>query len=551
MFINAKHRGLAILPEVFSRPVRHAPIIAMPLHFKLILPMVLVPPALASLYLRFISPPNFRFHDPLVHGLVEGFCALIAFIVFYVLRQEWKLSGGRRLCIMAHGFLLYGILNLGHAMAPHHSNSFVFLHSVAGFALALSVVASVVEEGERQKCFSRWNWDSQEITLAFGIAGLAIACIGVMLAEYVPWRQVDGSFTVMARGVNTGAAVLFALAGWVFLRDFRRSREPILFIFGLCMLALAETHALFMLSRLWDVTWWAWHGVKALTYLGMLFGIAYECAQALKDLYTSNEALRGSHLTLEQRNRDLQAACEQLASTQMSLVRAERLAALGQMAGMVAHEIRNPLGTITNCLGILKRPGLSPDEVKRALALAEAQADRLDQIVTDTLSSARAQVIRRQPVSPASVIGELLASCQGEVLGGVRLSVDVPHDLPFVDGSPQQLHQVLWNLVVNAAEALEGAGEVSIRARAECGHVVFDICDTGPGIPEDLRARVFEPLFTTKPGGTGLGLAVVRNIVIEHHGTIVIGSTEKGGARVTIRLPDMTQTQGETRQAAE
>lgn len=545
---SSKHRGLAILPEVFGRPVRHAPLGAMPRKFQLMLLVVLVPPALAALYLRFISPPNVRFHDPLAHGLLEGFCALI---VFYVLRQEWKLSGGRRLCIMAHGFLLYGILNLGHAAAPHHSNSFVFLHSIAGFALAACILASSVEEGERQNCFSRWNWESQEITLAFGIAGLAIACVGVMLAEYVPWRRVDDSFTVTARSVNTAAAVMFGFAGWIFLRDFRRSREPILFIFGLCMLAFSEIHTLFMLSRLWDVTWWAWHVVKALIYLGMLFGIAYECAQVLKDLYTSNEALRSSHLTLEQGNRDLQAACAQLASAQTSLVRAERLAALGQMAGMVAHEIRNPLGTITNCLGILKRSDLSAQEAARALALAENQADRLDQIVTDTLNSARTQVVRWQPVAPASVMDELLASCQGQALGGVLLKVDVPRDLPFVDGSPQQLHQVLWNLVVNAAEALDGPGEIRIGARADRGFVVFDVSDTGPGIPDELRERVFEPLFTTKPGGTGLGLAVVRKIVMDHYGTVEIESTELGGTKVTIRLPEMTQVEAETRQAAE
>lgn len=551
--LDAKHRGLAILPEVFGRPLRQDPIHPMPQRYWVILAAVLIPPPLLALYLGFVAYPDALYHEHLAHTFVEAFCALIALVVFYVLRQEWKLTGGRRLGIMAHGFLLYGIVNLSHAFAPHDLNSFVFLHSIGGFVLALSMLAAVMDEGWRFQDFTRLRWERQEprvITLAVVATGMIVALAGIYLAEHLPWRHLDGRFTVIANGVNIVSAALFAFSGLIFMRDFRRSREPILFSFGLSMLLFAETHALFPLSRLWDIMWWAWHGVKLAIFLGMLCGIAYECAQTLSDLFGANQALQRSHSELQLRSRDIETAYEQLATTQASLVHAERFAALGQMAAIVAHEIRNPLATIANCVGILKRPGLAPAEASRALALTECQVDRLDQIVNETLDFARAQVVRWQPVPIPAIVEQLIASCRNEAFGQILLIADVPNDLPFVDGSPQQLQQALGNLVVNAAEAMNGKGEILVRARAENASVVIQVIDTGPGIPADLRHRVFDPLFTTKPGGTGLGLVVVRNIIREHGGSVEIAASPRGGS-VIVRLPSMTGGGIENREAAQ
>ncbi|MCC6776209.1 MAG: hypothetical protein IT537_06160 [Hyphomicrobiales bacterium] len=533
---EVRPKGLAMLPEVLGRPLRHQPMRPMPGRYRVILLTVLLPPATVISLLEVLGLARHHVHEPLAHMLLEGFCALIALVVFYVLRQEWRQYGGRRLALLTHGFLLYGIINLGHALSSHGSNSFVLLHSIAGSVLAIIALASVVEESVRLDRLLAAKARGRTVTLAFVVAGVAIMLIGVLIAEYFPWRRVDGTFTLVANGVNMTSAVLFGLTGALLLGDFRRCGEPILFCFGLCMLAFAETHALFPFSQLWDLAWWGWHVVKLAIFLGLLFGIAYEAVQTLQDQIDANLALQRSLGTLELRNRELSSAYDELASMQTSLVKAERLAALGQMAGMVAHEIRNPLGIIANCLGLLRRPAISPEESARALTLAEEHVDRLEEIVASTLDAARSQVLRREPVALAEIVDEVVATSHLETKG-IKIVTSVAHVLPRVHAAPQQLRQLVWNLAMNATEAMECNGTLRIALDADGSDVLLTVQDEGPGIPADLHERIFEPLFSTKVGGTGLGLAVVQQIVAEHGGKVEIRKGMGRGATFVVTLP--------------
>lgn len=532
---DAPHRGLAILPEVLGQPIRHQSLGRMPPAYAAMLAALLLPPPLIIYTFNSILLPGRTLHEPLAHMLLEGFCALIALVVFYVLRQEWCCAGGRRLATMAHGFLLYGILNLGHALSPHNSHSFVFLHSIAGNALAMMLLASVIEETGSAERSVPDKARSRRVTLLYALAGFAIAAAGVMLAEYVPWRRVDGSFTAVANGVNVSSAVMFGIAGWVLLRDFRRNHEPIVFCFGLCSLAFAETHALFPLSSLWGVAWWGWHFVKLAIYLGLVLGIAYECVQTLRDSMHGQDVLR-------ERNDELVSAYDKLTRTQESLLRSERLAVLGQMAGMIAHEVRNPLATMFNCLGILKKQSLGPEDAARAIEMMETSADRISRIVDDTLGSARTPVVHRQPVSLAAIVDRSLESLAPEVLGSLDVDKRYGSDPLYVDGTSQQLAQMVTNLIENASDAMNGKGTLTLEVGAEDTVYVLRVTDQGKGIPDDIKERVFEPLFTTKPRGTGLGLAIVRYVAEQHQGTVVIESTSPRGTTITVRLPALVAT---------
>ena len=535
--VGVHHRGLLILPEVFDRSVRAMPLRPLRMRYAAILAAVLLPMPLAALYLGFFTVPGHRVHDPFAHGLLEGFCALVALVLVYVLRQEWLDSGNRRVGVMAHGFLIYGILNLLHAFSPESSHGFVFLHSIAGLAGAVVFWASVSDFPPLMKTLAPAGAQARRITAAVAAGTLALGILGHGISESISLRHEDGSFSIVALTINILAAGFFFVTGRSFLADFRRCGEPILFVLALGMFAFTETYAMFSISNLWDIPWWGWHVLKASVSLGILIGIGYECSQTLRDLLASNRKLSESLGALEERNHDLQAAYRQLASAQASLVKAERWAALGQMAGVVAHEIRNPLGTIANCIGMLARPAISPAERSKVLGLAEQNVDRLNQIVADTLSASRAEVVRREPVSLSRVADDVLAGFSLGHNDRLHLDLEIEPGLPYIDASPQQIRQVIWNLVANAMDAMKGEGRLALRIARAGDFVVIRVSDSGPGIPEALREKVFEPLFTTKAEGTGLGLSIVRRIVTEHGGTVAVEEGSRIGASIAVRLP--------------
>jgi two-component system nitrogen regulation sensor histidine kinase GlnL len=228
----------------------------------------------------------------------------------------------------------------------------------------------------------------------------------------------------------------------------------------------------------------------------------------------------------------------------------DRLAALGEMAAAIAHEVKNPLAGIEVMAGILKRTLPESQDAQTILADIIKEAKMANVIVQEVLAFVRPIRLELENVSVADVISDTISMAEShERRGGATVIVDVPESLRPIQGDPHQLRQIFTNLVTNAFEAMNGSGEVQITAVAVDGDedaagehgtgptVIITVGDSGPGIPADVMDRIFSPFFTTKPQGSGLGLAIVRKIVDAHDGRIDVSQRAGGGTVFRVTLP--------------
>jgi two-component system, NtrC family, sensor histidine kinase PilS len=223
--------------------------------------------------------------------------------------------------------------------------------------------------------------------------------------------------------------------------------------------------------------------------------------------------------------------------------RAERFRALLEMSAGIAHEIRNPLASIRGAAQELEATALPDEDDRRLMGVVLRESDRLDKIVSEFLEYASDRPVDLALVNVSDLLREVATLLRARMEGkAVELLVDVPPQL-VVKCSPDQLKQVFLNLGLNAFEACGANGQVQIRCAPATNtgdprlgaRVEFE--DNGPGIPKDDMKRLFSPFFTTKPRGTGMGLAIARKIVTAHGGTIVLDSVEGKGTTARVWLP--------------
>jgi signal transduction histidine kinase len=222
------------------------------------------------------------------------------------------------------------------------------------------------------------------------------------------------------------------------------------------------------------------------------------------------------------------------------LAQAERLSLVGQMVTSIAHEIKNPLGSIKGAVQIMKDGG-TPEKDKAEFArIIEKEVDRLDGVVRDYLSFARPSPTAMTPVNLcdifAAVIRQMKYQCDHN---GVKISLRSTEN-PIVLGNPNRLHQLILNILLNSLQAMPSGGEVVIAcdtATDKAGWVRVNISDNGPGIPEEQIKKIFEPFYSTKTSGTGLGLATAQAIMIEHGGRIAAKSAPGKGATFVFDFP--------------
>lgn len=251
-----------------------------------------------------------------------------------------------------------------------------------------------------------------------------------------------------------------------------------------------------------------------------------------------DDGRRGLEQRVAERTTELRGALDRLHLAQQELVRTEKLAFLGQLAGGVGHELRNPLGVMTNAvhyLGLVLQN--APATVVEYLGILRTQIGLAERIVGDLLDSARVKSPQREAVAARDLFVEQLKRIA--IHPGITVHVDVPPDAPLLYVDRVQLGQVVLNLISNGAQAIgESKGTLTLRARADGHHMaVLDVKDTGGGIAPENLEHIFEPLFTTKARGLGLGLSVARSLVTANGGEISVDSEAGTGSTFTVRLP--------------
>ena len=316
-----------------------------------------------------------------------------------------------------------------------------------------------------------------------------------------------GQVSVVVSLLSFGFVIVLLAIG---VRRGSVEARPLLVCFS--VLGVAMSHDVLVLMGLSPSVYWLEHvGVLVIAYLGYRMMVA------------------------------LQKASRELKLLEVEHAKTKELAAVGELAAMIAHEVRNPLAAMFNALSAIKRRVPKDEQVDLLMEIQQDELERLSRIVTDLLRFARPVELKPRGTTIADLIQEAVV--------GATESVGEELDLPEFDMDfgnlgereivvdPDLMHQALVHVIENAIVASSDRGGVHIGVRNEAGTLRIDIEDHGEGMSEEARAKAFEPFFTTRPQGTGLGLPIVRRLVGAHGGSIGLESAADGGVNAIVLLP--------------
>lgn len=426
--------------------------------------------------------------------------------------------------------------------------------STLAFAIQLLIFAYLYAS-HRVRFFHYLVWAWGAYTLSKGLR-----LVDVLVADAWP--------VTLATGVATVGAVGFTLAAALAQRwDYRlRPRDALLGSAGAVVIAAlataegsAATHAvglgLGVVQVAAGVLFWparsrdaGFRGERLLAGLLTLWGIHRIAAQfvSVEAGTPAYLAVHAGFITLYFLSTFaviimvLERARSESERLHARLREAERLATAGELAAGMAHEIRNPLSAILNATALLSdETRLTTDERASTLTAMRTEARRLNRILSDFLKLARPKAARVAAGDIRDVLEHVSGLIRDDRPRAARVDVKVTVDpgLPRFAFDRDQLIQVVWNLALNGVEAMNGRGRLSLEGARQNGAVAVAVTDTGSGIPAERRQRVFEPFYSAKPNGTGLGLTIAERIVAAHGGRIEIDSEPGRGTRVTLLFP--------------
>ena len=244
-------------------------------------------------------------------------------------------------------------------------------------------------------------------------------------------------------------------------------------------------------------------------------------------------ALENAHLYA-----DLRAYVRKVEESQQALLRSEKMAAAGRLTASIAHEVNNPLQSVQNCLHLAGREDVAPEKRSEYFDLARAEMDRLMKTMQRMLDYYRPGSTKMEKVDVLELLDHVISLTSQQLSQReIEIDTDLPKTLDAIYAVNSQIQQIFFNLILNAFDVMPGGGVLYIRAKNVENGVEIQFEDSGPGISEDLRNNIFEPFYSTKDGGTGLGLTVSYNIVTAHGGTLDLVDGKGTGACFRLFLP--------------
>jgi signal transduction histidine kinase len=499
-------------------------------------------PVVGSLSVAALAPQWRWAHEPF-HAVIEGSGGFIALAVAGLLVNRLRIRGGHSTdAWVAAALAAMGFLDVAHA-AVRVGEHFVWFHSLA--TLAGGVLFAMVATGRTGR------------RVANTALALAVTAVAGSLVLSIPAMVVDGEFTALARGLNIVGGLGFYVASVVFMGRFRnRGDLNELFFSGHCAL-FGSAGVLFELSTLWDGGWWWWHGLRLAAYGLAVAMVAADASRAEVRLVELNDELDRRNEQLEERIAREMDRRRQLEEQRWMarLEHTQKLESLGVLAGGIAHDFNNLLvGILGNSQLALRalRSGPAKQSVERIEAAARRAADLTRQMLA---FSGKGHFVTEAIDLNAEVeeMGQLLTAGTSKK-ATMRWLL---HEEPLlVEADRSQLQQVVMNLITNASDALEDQpGVITLRtgvmvADADYLHAMdvggdivagryayLEVSDTGCGMNEATRARMFDPFYTTKSQGRGLGMAATLGIVRGHHGAMQVTSEPGQGTTIKLLLP--------------
>lgn len=446
---------------------------------------------------------------------------------------------------------------------PHAERSSFFVATAADGSNLLLMGASrqFERDGKRYYAFVADRWDGIMVDMTEGVPGLVIEVYAVSAGKVV---QVSGGMTplpeVVLKTLSGGSSSLIAppqddkgvAAGFAALRD----QDGVLV--GIVSCRLANQLSLLSHVRAQELFLALAAGaafislVVALSLSTLISRPLARLTRALRRVREGDFRARlavagGGELTeLAVGFNEMAARLEVMREREAEVRRREQLASLGEAAAVLAHEIRNPLGIIKTSSQVLRMTSELPSEGERLVGFVLDEVERIDHLVRELLDYARPRTLRRAQVDVAAELDGVLAFAAHDLeQRGIRVAREGGSAPLVIQADAEQLHQVFLNILLNAMDAMAGGGTITVGMEATGEVVQVRIADTGAGIAPEVRDRIFDPFVTTKPRGTGLGLARVRHIVEQHGGEVTCESGPDGGSCFILRLPKAPSERGE------